>query len=207
MLHRNQMVLMGLLNMLKISIQERQFIYSWICSLLSKELTQEQLAHYQRGDFDSLFAFLNELGFAEQTEQLIATLRPVEFQQLELAADFAHTFLLEGNISAIPYMSAYLQGEELGMALNLVDLWMTHYQLGVNRDQNEPSDHVSVLLAILIRLIGEQPFHVQQDFAQKVLLNWLPEFVRKANNTSSKTRFYAMLCNLFLAFMTEDFAV
>ena len=201
------MVLMGLLNMLKVSIQERQFVYSCICSLLSKELTQEQLAHYQRGDFDSLFAFLKELGFAEQTEQLIATLYPMEFQQLELAADFTHTFLLEGNISAIPYMSAYLQGEELGVALNLVDQWMTHYQLGVSREQNEPSDHVSVLLAILIRLIGEQPFHVQQDFAQKVLLNWLPEFVRKANNTSCETKFYAMLCNLFLAFITEDFAV
>jgi len=34
--------------MLNLDNQERAFIYQWIGSLLSKELTQEQLSYYQK---------------------------------------------------------------------------------------------------------------------------------------------------------------
>ena len=125
--------------MLNLDNQERAFIYQWMGSLLSKELTQEQLSYYQNGHFDSLFGLLGEMGFSQQVDALCNALKSLQYDQLELAADFTHCFLLEGSLSAIPYMSAYLQDEELSKALSLVDGYMQHYKLKVNKAQNEPS--------------------------------------------------------------------
>ena len=137
--------------MLNLDNQERAFIYQWMGSLLSKELTQEQLSYYQNGHFDSLFELLGEMGFSQQVDALRNALKSLQYDQLELAADFTHCFLLEGSLSAIPYMSAYLQDEELSKALSLVDGYMQHYKLKVNKTQNEPSDHIGVLLSIFYK--------------------------------------------------------
>ena len=139
--------------MLNLDNQERAFIYQWMGSLLSKELTQEQLSYYQNGHLDSLFELLGEMGFSQQVDALRNALKSLQYDQLELAADFTHCFLLEGSLSAIPYMSAYLQGEELSKALSLVDSYMQHYKLKVNKLHNEPSDHICLLLSIFIKLI------------------------------------------------------
>ena len=56
--------------MLNLDNQERAFIYQWMGSLLSKELTQEQLSYYQNGHFDSLFELLGEMGFSQQVDAL-----------------------------------------------------------------------------------------------------------------------------------------
>ena len=98
--------------MLNLDNQERAFIYQWMGSLLSKELTQEQLSYYQNGHFDSLFELLGEMSFSQQVDALRNALKSLQYDQLELAADFTHCFLLEGSLSAIPYMSAYLQDED-----------------------------------------------------------------------------------------------
>lgn len=200
------MVLPEQLKMLDLSKDERQFIYQWFGSLLSGELTDEQINHYQAGDFDSLFHFLAELGFHRQIDKIKTALRPQPHLQLELASDFAHCFLLEGTLSAIPYLSAYLEGKTLDNALKEVDDWMSHYGLTVNRSHyNEPSDHISVLISILIKLIETRPYEEQQHFAKTVLLSWLPLFAKKAVKPQLKTKFYPVLISLLVEFIKMDF--
>ncbi|OOF36348.1 molecular chaperone TorD [Rodentibacter heidelbergensis] len=194
------------LKVLDLSKEERQFIYQWFGSLLSSELTDEQIAHYQAGDFDSLFQFLAELGFHRQIDEMKTALRPQPHLRLELAADFAHCFLLEGALSAIPYLSAYLEGKALENALKEVDDWMEHYRLTVNRSHyNEPSDHISILISILIKLIESRSYQDQQQFAQNVLLSWLPQFAEKTRKPQLKTRFYPVLVELLVDFLKKDF--
>ena len=186
--------------MLNLDNQERAFIYQWIGSLLSKELTQEQLSYYQNGHFDSLFELLGEMSFSQQVDALRNALKSLQYDQLELAADFTHCFLLEGSLSAIPYMSAYLQDEEL----SLVDSYMKHYKLKVNKAQNEPSDHIGVLLSIFIKLIEDQNDEKQKEFVQIVLLSWLDLFQQQSQKVKLKSQFYPSLIELFVLFLKKD---
>ncbi len=190
--------------MLNLDNQERAFIYQWMGSLLSKELTQEQLSYYQNGHFDSLFELLGEMGFSQQVDALRNALKSLQYDQLELAADFTHCFLLEGSLSAIPYMSAYLQDEELSKALSLVDSYMQHYKLKVNKAQNEPSDHIGVLLSIFIKLIEDQNNEKQKEFAQIVLLSWMDLFQQQSQKVKLKSQFYPSLIELFVLFLKKD---
>lgn len=184
--------------------QERQFIYQWIGSLLSRELTEEQIVNYQSGGFDCLFEFLDELGFQEKTAKIRTALQPQDSLRLELAADFAHCFLLEGKLSAIPYLSAYLEGQALDQALALVDNWMAHYQVSINRDHNEPSDYISILISILIKLIETGSHAEQQQFINVVLLSWIPQFAEKAQKVRLKTQIYPAVIDLLVAFLKQD---
>lgn len=190
--------------MLDLTNQERQFIYQWIGSLLSRELTEEQIVNYQSGGFDCLFEFLDELGFQEKTAKIRTALQPQDSLRLELAADFAHCFLLEGKLSAIPYLSAYLEGQALDQALVLVDNWMAHYQVSINRDHNEPSDHISILISILIKLIETGSYAEQQQFINLVLLSWIPQFAEKAQKVRLKTQIYPAVIDLLVAFLKQD---
>lgn len=190
--------------MLDLTNQERQFIYQWIGSLLSRELTEEQIVNYQSGGFDSLFEFLDELGFQEKTTKIRTALQLQDSFRLELAADFAHCFLLEGKLSAIPYLSAYLEGQALDQALALVDNWMAHYQVSINRDHNEPSDHISILISILIKLIETGSHAEQQQFINVVLLSWIPQFAEKAQKVRLKTQIYPAVIDLLVAFLKQD---
>ena len=190
--------------MLDLTNQERQFIYQWIGSLLSRELTEEQIVNYQSGGFDSLFEFLDELGFQEKTAKIRTALQPQDSLRLELAADLAHCFLLEGKLSAIPDLSAYLEGQALDQALVLVDNWMAHYQVSINRDHNEPSDHISILISILIKLIETGSIAEQQQFINLVLLSWIPQFAEKAQKVRLKTQIYPAVIDLLVAFLKQD---
>ena len=100
--------------------EEHQFIYRWFSNLLGRELTDAQLQSLQAGEFTPFFAFLKETGFAAEIasiETALTSLQLYSHARLELAADFAECFLLEGAISAIPYASAYFTGEELTQKL------------------------------------------------------------------------------------------
>ncbi|WP_077462445.1 molecular chaperone TorD [Rodentibacter caecimuris] len=191
--------------MLDLLNEERQFIYQWLGSLLSSELTDEQITCYQVGDFDSLFQFLDELGFHQQIAQIKTALQPQSDLRLELAADFAHCFLLEGSLSAVPYLSAYLEDEALNNALKEIDSWLAHYRLGINRLYNEPCDHISIIISILMKLIDTRSYEEQRRFVKIVLLNWLPQFAKKAAKIRLKTEFYPALISLLVEFIRKDF--
>lgn len=185
---------------LAISREERQFIYGWFNAMLARELSDEQLNALQAANLTIFFAYLSELGFAEQVAKFqaeVTACRQLEFPRLELAADFAQLFLLEGNLSAIPYASAYLSGEALAKNLAEMDRLLGEFGLQVNRETKEPSDHLCVYLTLFDRLLAEKPLETQQQFLQNQLMSWLPAWFAKAKTVKTNTGVYPALLRLF----------
>lgn len=140
------------------------------------------------------------MGFAEQVAKFQAELTAcnrLEFPHLELAADFAQLFLLEGSLSAIPYTSAYLSGEALEQNLAEMDKLLSEFGLQVNRESKEPSDHLCVYLTLFDRLLAEKTVEVQQQFLQTQLMSWLPAWFAKAKTVKTNTGVYSALLRLF----------
>ncbi len=192
-----------------LSSEERLFCYRWFHSLLAKELSEPQLQALQASQFASFFAFFAELGFQPQVADLqneLAKLTAYDSPRLELAADFAQCFLLEGKLSALPYASYYLDERDLSENLAVMDQWLTKFQLKINRLHNEPSDHLCIYLEVLIKLIEtEQPVQVQHQFIRQQLLGWLPQWEEKtAQIHNSSTAFYQIISNLLLGFLQQD---
>ncbi|WP_303818347.1 molecular chaperone TorD [Actinobacillus minor] len=191
---------------MELTIQERSFIYRWFNYLLERELSEEQLQTLQAERFEPFFAFMTELGFADQVAkfrfELTACLR-LDVPHLELAADYAQLFLLDGQQSALPYASAYLNDIELADQLNAMDRLLAQSDLAINRAKNEPSDHLCVHLALLIYLIDQESTQ-QHTFIAERLLNWLPQLSEKVVKITTQTRFYQVLLAWLMAVLQSD---
>ena len=176
--------------------EEYQFIYRWFSNMLGRELSEMQLHRLQAGEFAPFFAFLTEAGFAPEIEMLesqLAILKLNPHARLELAADFAECFLLEGAISAMPYASAYLAGEELTQNLQRMDSYLTEFGLQTNRQVNEPSDHLCVYLEILLKLVEQKEFTEQRQFIREQMQPWLPKMEQKLTRIPLQNQFYPVL--------------
>lgn len=194
--------------MMQLAQEERLFIYSWFSNMLGQELTEQQLIAYQKGTFDSLFAFFAENGFVDYVSSLkkaLVEINQQEYPRLELAADFTQLFLLDGDVSALPYASAYLEEAQLVEHLSVMDELLAHFQLQVNRAKNEPSDHLCVYLEILNKLIAQGDDNVTRAFVNQQLLTWLASFSKKLTGCQSQTQFYQSLVALLLVFLERDF--
>lgn len=193
-----------------LSAEERQFVYHWFNAMLARELSDEQLNALQEGQFDDFFAFLKELGFTEIVANIQAELtacQQFEFPRLELAADFAQLFLLDGQQSALPYASAYLEGESLVQNLAEMDRLLTLFSLQINKETKEPSDHLCVYLSLLERLIEHSDISEQQHFLVTQLNSWLPMLIEKAQKISTKTSLYQYLLKLLHQFINDEIAL
>ncbi|WP_315569201.1 molecular chaperone TorD [Haemophilus parahaemolyticus] len=179
--------------------EEYQFIYRWFSNILGRELTDAQLQSLQAGEFTPFFAFLKEAGFAAEIAQLemaLASLQLHPHARLELAADFAECFLLEGAISAMPYASAYLASKELTSNLQKMDDYLTEFGLQTNRQVNEPSDHLCVYLEILLKLVEQKMLAGQRQFIREQLQTWLPKMTEKLAKIPLQNQFYPALFSL-----------
>lgn len=193
--------------MINLTSEERVFLYTWFNHLLGNELSETQLAQYNSGLFQSLFELFEQLGFQAQVNAIQTALTELNvepFANLELAADYAQLFLLDSTSSALPYASAYLEQQQLQDNLQVMDNYLKRYRLGINKQKNEPSDHLCVYLEVLIKLLEQEPVTAQQQFVQQQLLSWLPKFVEKALQINVKSQFYPQLLQLFLAFIRQD---
>lgn len=89
---------------------QRAGLYGWFSRLYAEEVSEPLYrSHFADGGF-APFAGLAELSLEAEVQRLdaaIATLRAEQLPRLELAADFAQLFLLDGKTSALPYASAY----------------------------------------------------------------------------------------------------
>lgn len=189
-----------------LSCEERQFSYRWFNAMLARELSDEQLNALQAGQFDDFFAFLSELGLNEevatfQTE--LTACKQLEFPRLELAADFAQLFLLDGKQSAIPYASAYLSESELTAHLAEMDRLLAHFSLQINQGAKEPSDHLCVYLNLLDKLLEQSSDEEVQGFLENQL-SWLRRWGLKAQRVSTKTTFYQSLIQLLDKMITYE---
>lgn len=193
--------------MINLTGEERAFLYTWFNNLLGNELSEAQLEQYNSGMFQPLFELFNQLGFDTQINALktaLTELKNQPFSNLELAADYAQLFLLDSTSSALPYASAYLEQQQLQDNLQTMDKYLKQYHLGINKQKNEPSDHLCVYLEVLIKLIEQEPINKQHQFIQQQLLSWLPEFIEKALKIKVKSQFYPQLLQLFFDFIQQD---
>ncbi|QLB12114.1 Tat proofreading chaperone TorD [Bisgaardia hudsonensis] len=192
--------------MINLNKEEKVFLISWFENILSHELTEEQLQQYQQGLFDSLFDFLSEQGFTEQVKQIkneLGQLHQMPYAHLELAADFTQLFLLDGQVSALPYASAYLEDKALDDNLHFMDQLLKDFSLQVSRNNKEPSDHLAVYLEVLDKLVQESSLDEQQDFIKNYLLTWLTPFNKRVQNIRTKTMFYQHIMALFLSILSK----
>ncbi len=200
----------------------RAEIYQWFASLFTLELTETQISAYQKEAITPLLAFLTESGFETQTAALqeaithwetLGTLREI---QLELAADFAALFLLDGKQAALPYASHYLEedGNLFGHIETAMQKLLADNQLAVDQQFNEPADHLAIILTVLAKWNSkpqsQDPAMIhtvattQIQFIDDALLSWLPQFVTKGESIHVKSRFYPIVMALLLAYVKED---
>src|SRR5690606_369405 len=104
-----------------------------------------------------------DLGLTAELERLdaaIAALCGESLPRLELAADFAQLFLLDGKTSALPYASAY-EGKAAasplyGAAEARMRSFLAARALAIEPDFREPADHLAVPLAFMAELAEKE---------------------------------------------------
>lgn len=191
---------------LNLTNEERIFIYDWFRNLLGQELSDKQLQDLQAGKFEPFLSFMTELGFANYTakfRQELTACMLYQHPRLELAADYAQLFLLDGQNSALPYASAYLEGDFLDQHLAEMDGYLQQFKLGINKVKNEPSDHLCVYLEVLIKLIETNSLS-QSIFIKENLLSWLPSLHEKTNKVKTQRQLYQTLLEWLVAFLKTE---
>lgn len=200
--------------------EQRAEIYWWLSSLFAAELTDDELNKYHSPEIRS---FLTGLGENPSLSEPIKTftdalnrLQVREDAQLELSADFCDLFLKTDKHGALPYASMYIG--ESGLlndkpAQDMAELLAKH-GIAVNKDLNEPADHLAIELDFLGNLIIrsnelENDAHMngalldQADFINTHLMTWLPRFVQKCQQFD-EFGFYSAAASLLLAFCQLD---
>ena len=203
---------------------QRAGLYGWFSRLYAQEVTDELFrSHFADGGF-APFAGLAELGLAAEVQRLdaaVAALRAEQLPRLELAADFAQLFLLDGTTSALPYASAYAGKDAAsplyGAAEARMREFLTARKLAIQADFREPADHLAVALAVMAEVaeVAEKDSGAsdlptaaatQADFLRTALLDWLPHFVARCQQARPRFDVYPALAALLLGFVRADMA-
>lgn len=206
---------------------KRAEIYHWFAAIFALELTEEQISAYQEGAISPLLSFLKESGFQEERRALQYAIQQWErlgdtkMIQLELAADFASLFLLDGKHAALPYASFYLEesGNLFGDLEGAIGQLLADNQLIVDKDFNEPADHLAIILTVLAKwsersqaqskeqnAIAEsiKSITTQMQYIDDALLSWLPAFVARGEKITVKSSFYPTVMKLLFAYLEAD---
>lgn len=202
---------------IKLAFIGRAEIYQWLSSLFALELTELQMSAYQQGGIDSLLQFFKGYGLESEAERLKSAINAwqlLDSPKLELAADFASLFLLDGKHGALPYASHYLEsdGNLYGNAESLMREFLEESGLELHKNFKEPADHLAVFLALLARwnrqkIEGGDLKEVakeQQMFIQETLLGWVPAFAEKVKEVSVVSDFYPAVVALLQRFLVLE---
>ena len=202
--------------------EARAALYRWFADIFAREFNKQNLAKLQR-QYPALHQAFSELGLQEPSEQLQKALNnlkviPEADRALELAADFAHMFLLSDHQSAPPYASYYLDADKMlyGKPAQQMSQFLAEHKLDLHPDFREPKDHLSIYLQVLSLWIqhgskgeakGKDSANMaaeQSEFLQSALLNWLPKFNERCQSIQVKTQVYPALTDLLLHFVAAD---
>lgn len=200
---------------------QRAALYGWFSRLYAQEVSEAMYrSHFADGGF-APFTGLAELGLAAEVRRLdaaIATLNAEALPRLELAADFAQLFLLDGKTSALPYASAY-DGQDAasplyGAAEARMRDFLAARKLAIQADFREPADHLAVPLALMADMTEKDAAHddiaaaaaAQANFLRTALLGWLPQFVARCQHARPRFDVYPALAALMLGFVRADAA-
>ena len=200
---------------------QRAGLYGWFARLYAQEVSQQMFeSHFADGGF-APFAGLAELGLGAEVQGLdaaVAALRAEALPRLELAADFAQFFLLDGKTSALPYASAYEGKDSASPLFGAAEARMRDFlaarELAIQADFREPADHLAVPLALMAELAGKDASAedipaaaaAQAGFIRSAVLEWLPHFVARCQQTRPRFDVYPALAALLLGFVRADAA-
>ena len=200
---------------------QRAGLYGWFARLYAQEVSEEMFrSHFADGGF-APFAGLAELGLGAEVQRLdaaIAALRAEALPRLELAADFAQLFLLDGKTSALPYASAYEGKDSASPLFGAAEARMRDFlaarELAIQADFREPADHLAVPLALMAELAGKDAAAedipaaaaAQAGFIHAGLVDWLPRFVERCQQARPRFDVYPALAALLLGFVRADAA-
>ena len=200
---------------------QRAGLYGWLARLYAEEVSEPLYrSHFADGGF-APFAGLAELSLEAEVQRLdaaIATLRAEQLPRLELAADFAQLFLLDGKTSALPYASAYAGTDSASPLFGAAEARMRDFlaarELAIQADFREPADHLAVPLALMAELAGKDAAAgdipaaaaAQAGFIHAGLVDWLPRFVERCQQARPRFDVYPALAALLLGFVRADAA-
>ncbi|MCK6409272.1 MAG: molecular chaperone TorD [Thauera sp.] len=201
--------------------KQRAGLYGWFARLYAEEVSEQMFrSHFADGGF-APFAGLAELGLGAEVQQLdaaIAALRAEQFPRLELAADFAQLFLLDGKTGALPYASAYEGKDTASPLFGAAEAHMRDFlaarELAIQADFREPADHLAVPLALMAELAGKDAAAgniaavatAPASFIRSAVLEWLPHFVARCQQARPRLDVYPALAALLLGFVRADVA-
>lgn len=194
----------------------RAHLYAWFSTLLAHELDARQVEALTAGAWRDILDTLAACGFESAVADMREALLRLGGQgelRLELAADFAQTFLRDQKHSALPYASIYRS--EGGLLCADDDARMREILqsngLQVADGVGEPADHVAVLLAYLAHMIEQQAegsdpgaaAHEQVMFIESALIGWIPSFATKCQ-TVGDAYFYPALSRVLRDYLLAD---
>lgn len=196
--------------------EHRAIIYQWFGSLFALEQTEEQLNAYKHSEFDDWYELFNELGLGAEIsrfQEAMANLIQDDEAVLELSADFAQHFLLDDEVSVLPYASFYLENGRLyGDVETKMRGYLAENHLSVAKEYKEPADHLAVYLYLMAHWIERaddfadyvQISKEQVQFLQMGLLSWLPQFVEASQTLDLKYDVYPAVAQLLVKFIEVD---
>lgn len=198
----------------------RAVLYRWFADVFAREFTSSALTELQSSYADSLHQAFSDLGLEAQSTRLKKAIGnllviPESERAIELAADFAHMFLLSGQDSAPPYASYYIDADSMlyGKPAQQMGHFLDSHKLSLHPDFREPKDHISVYLNVMSIWIKSSTTATkgitaiageQSDFLSQALLNWLDKFNERCQKIRVKTDVYPALTDLLLHFVQED---
>ncbi|WNK20726.1 molecular chaperone TorD [Halomonas piscis] len=202
--------------------QDDAVLCRWLATLLSAELDEDTLASYRRGDAGPLFDLLRERGLSEASSRVEKALKGLVLlpePRLELAADFAELFLVDGRSAAPPYASLYTEPAARlhGEAAARMEARLAAAGFAVKDGVGEPADHLAVMLDYLASALesaspaadskigsmagskegGETP----GAFIRAELSPWLPALARRCERVSTASDFYPAVVALASAYV------
>lgn len=196
---------------------QRAALYQWFSDWLARERETDDLAHCQSEPYQAVCAVLAACGLQEEVQRFQAALQQaltLADNKIELAADFASSFLLAADYCATPYASWYLEEDKrfYGDAEQRMCAFLKENALKLNPNFKEPADHLAVFLSLLAFWIEQDAqtddvssaAQTQARFLQQALLNWLPEWAERCQKIQLKTDVYPSLAMLLLAFVQAD---
>ncbi|MDA8501900.1 molecular chaperone TorD [Citrobacter sp. Awk 2] len=185
--------------------QQRAAVYQWFSQLLFRELDQKQLARLESEDTRQWLASLAGIpGLSLDVKKLERSLTQVlrrESRQLELAADFATLFLLAPPGGVSPYAGHYPHTTAAEERRQMNVLLIEH---GLAAQENEPSDHIAIQLALMARMVTkEETLSAQYYFLHHHIMCWAPLF-RDSCQQRDEAGFYARAVSVIVGFIRED---
>ncbi len=183
-------------------------IAEWLAGLFMAPLSATTVTSYRNGlGATFLDTFLEEPGCAAGAQRIRSALQSdasAEAVARKLAVAFTMLFDgVGGQRTVSPYESAHVSesGRLFQAPVGDMDLLLRQADMSIDAMVGEPSDHLSIELALLARLMrsGNSP-RTLAALLDDHLLAWVPRFADRCR-AADRTGFYAGAASLLMGFL------